>query len=144
MNGDEIPEKRHRHDSKHDSKHSNHHKTHSHTNEKVHTSSKHKRPRDSDESAIAPKKQKSDSSNASSSKGEKTSKTKHRKSDDGIEIDHSMGTSFADALGNILFQQNEVKFQIKCQIFPMHCLYRNAPTDSYFIQIGEGVSGFNE
>ncbi|XP_031620242.1 transcription elongation factor B polypeptide 3 [Contarinia nasturtii] len=88
-NGDEYSDKKHKSSSK--DKHSEHHKSHS---------SKHKRSRESDHTSSSSKKRKSDSTSSSSQNDEKkTTKTTFKHVDDGIEIDHSMGTSFADALG---------------------------------------------
>lgn len=108
LNSDEISDRKHKHENKdrHNSKQSNHHKSHSSGNEKTEKShNKHKRERESDDVGVSPKKHKKDSSHsttASSSRSDekKSSKSKtHRQTDDGFEIDNSMGTSFADALG---------------------------------------------
>ncbi|XP_055322008.1 transcription elongation factor B polypeptide 3 [Sitodiplosis mosellana] len=92
--GDEISDKKHKNSSKDHSKHKDHHKQLSSTTEKTHSSSKHKRSREPDPTSSSSKKQKCDE-NSSRSDKEKSSKTKFK----GIEIDHSEGTSFADALG---------------------------------------------
>lgn len=109
LNSDDISDKKHKHENKDkhsSSKHSNHHKSHSSGNEKAEKShNKHKRERESDDLSVSPKKHKKDSSSStaasSSSRNDekKSSKSKHRHADDGFEIDNSMGTSFADALG---------------------------------------------
>lgn len=96
-------------DQKLDSIDSRHHSSSSSSNiDKVHhhSSSKHKRYRDGEHSIPEKshdrsKRQKCDTTTSSSSRSEekKSSKSKPKTVDDGIEIDHSMGTSFADALG---------------------------------------------
>lgn len=97
--GDEISDKKHKSSSREHSKHSDHHKQHSSTTEKTHSSSKHKRSREDDHTSSSSKKPKCDVNSSSKNDKEKSSKTKFKHVDDGIEIDHSMGTSFADALG---------------------------------------------
>lgn len=107
-NDDLISDKKYKHETKdkQSSKPSNQHKSYSSGNEKTDKTHKHKRTREPDqESVVMPKKHKSDSSDstakASTSRNDekKSSKSKYRHADDGIEIDNSMGTSFADALG---------------------------------------------
>lgn len=91
-------DKNHRHTNKHKE-----HKSHSTTTEPSHSSKHKKRSRDAEHSQSS-KKQKLDTSTSTThtsqeSSSKKSSKTKTKSSDDGIEIDYSMGTSFADALG---------------------------------------------
>lgn len=92
-------DKSHRHTDKH-----NAHKSHPAATEPSHSSKHKKRSRDAEHSQNSSKKQKLDTSTSTThtsqdSSSKKSSKTKTKPSDDGIEIDYSMGTSFADALG---------------------------------------------
>lgn len=81
--------------SKDSKKHSEHHKSHSSSSEK---SNKNKRPHEPDHLSNTPKKHKS-SSTSTQSEEKKSTKSTFKHVNDGIEIDHSMGMGFADALG---------------------------------------------
>lgn len=93
-NGAEHSDKKHGASSK-DGKHADRHKS---SGEKTHEASKHKRRHDSEHVSSSAKRRKSDTSPQKNG-DKKSSKSKFNHQDDGIEIDHSMGTSFADALG---------------------------------------------
>lgn len=98
VDGENSDKKPHRHSN---SEHQ--HRKNNDATEHVSSSSSHKRHRDQETEHRSSKKSKCDSttSPSSSSKDKKSSKNKHKSADDGIEIDHSMGTSFADALGKV-------------------------------------------
>lgn len=109
MNDELISDKKHKHEhkDKQSSKHSNQHKSHSSGNEKTDKThnNKHRRAREPDQDlVVTPKKHKNDSSTTLSSRCDekKSSKSKYQHADNGIEIDNSMGTSFADALGKTI------------------------------------------
>lgn len=90
------------HDEHDDNKH---HKRSNETDSVSSTSSSHKKHRENEqEHSSSSKRIKCDSTTSPSSqrnKEKKSSKSKAKPIDDGIEIDHSTGTSFADALGMI-------------------------------------------
>lgn len=90
------------HDEHNDNKH---HKRSNETDSVSSTSSSHKRHRENEpKQSCSSKRIKCDSTTSPSSqrnKAKKSSKSKSKPVDDGIEIDHSTGTSFADALGMI-------------------------------------------